>query len=201
MGGGVGTVNLEEHRSVVDGLLADRRLADASVREETDALDETKARVASFGEAQTIVQGIAQTLQQRAHEKVAGVVTQCLNAVFEDAYEFRIRFDRKRGKTEARLTFVRDGLVLDDPLNEVGGGVIDVAALALRLAYLLLSRPPRRKLVVLDEPFRNIRGCGNKRRIRRMLLELADRIGFQFVLNVDADAYPEFRLGTVVELS
>jgi ABC-type sulfate/molybdate transport systems ATPase subunit len=85
-------------------------------------------------------------------------------------------------------------------MEEVGGGVIDVAAFALRLACVMLSRPKSRKMLILDEPLKNVRGVENRRRVRGMLLELAERMGFQFVLNVDADAYPEFALGKIVEL-
>jgi ABC-type uncharacterized transport system YnjBCD ATPase subunit len=93
--------------------------------------------------------------------------------------------------------FIKDGVVLDDPLNEVGGGVIDVASLALRLSCILLMRPPMRRLLVLDEPFSNIRGESNKARTREMLQMLATEMGIQIVINTDIPAY---RLGTVVEL-
>lgn len=146
-------------------------------------------------------QGIAQDVQQQAHKRIASVVTRCLAAVFDDPYEFRLDFDRKRGKTEARMVFSRDGLESDDPTNEIGGGVIDVAALALRLSAVMLVKPARRRLLVLDEPFRNVRGRGNRKRVRKMLTELATECGFQFVLNVDADSYPEFALGKIVDLS
>ncbi len=120
-----------------------------------------------------------------------------MSVVFDDPYEFRIRFDRKRGKTEARLEFVRDGKVRDDPLNEVGGGVVDVAALALRLACLMSFKPPKRRLLVLDEPFSYIRGVGNRKRVREMLVKLAEELKVQFVLSTDI---PEFRLGKIIDI-
>ncbi len=191
---------LSNPRERVDELTTRRRIASESADRERAELEAGRSHLEAVGTARGIVQGVAQTVQQRAHGQIAAVVTRCLAAVFDDPYEFKIRFDRKRGKTEAVLAFERDGLILEDPLNEVGGGVVDVAALALRLACIMLSRPPRRRLLVLDEPFRNVRGVGNKRRMRRMLLRLAEDTGFQIVLNVDADAYPEFRLGKVIEL-
>ncbi len=192
--------DIHSHTKRVHRLKVEHAQAREFVRTEEEALEEVKQRVEDTLEAQTIVQHVAQALQQRIHQQIAGVVTQCLNAVFDEPYEFKIRFDRKRGQTEAQLVFVRDGLELDDPLNEVGGGVVDVAALALRLACLLLSRPQRRRLLVLDEPLRNVRGKQNRQRVRDMLLEVAERMDFQFVLNVDSDAYPEFALGQLVAI-
>jgi len=164
---------------------------------ETRELKGTKKEEHDVRSAQKHVQMVCKAIQQKVHTQIADVVTRCLGAVFEDPYDFRVRFDEKRGRTEASLVFVRDGIELDDPLNEVGGGVIDVAALALRLAAILLSRPVKRRLVILDEPFSNIRGKGNKARTRKMLQNLADNLGFQIIINTDIEAY---RLGKVVEV-
>ena len=189
--------DLADYRRKVDKLGADHRLAVATAERERVALSDATRKKETAIEAQRIVQAIAQALQQRAHDKIAKVVTRCLEAVFDDPYEFRIRFDTKRGKTEARLVFVRNEKEFDDPLNEVGGGVVDVASLALRLACIVLAKPPRRRLVVLDEPFSHVRGKGNRERTGRMLSKLAEDMGFQIVLCTDIPAY---RLGTVIEL-
>jgi len=189
--------DLRSYRRAVDALKARLRLAEGRAGLESAALERAEGRAADAAEARGIVQAVAQSLQQRAHANIARVVSRCLDAVFDDPYEFRIDFDRKRGKTEARMVFVRGGVELDDPLNEVGGGVVDVAAFALRLACLLLSRPRRRRLLVLDEPWRNVRGAGNRARTRTMMERLAAEMGVQIVLNTDV---PEYRLGKVIEL-
>ena len=190
-------MTLECYRQKVDKLASQHSLAVQQVEQEEAALSRSKGAVEATEEAQRIVQAIAQTLQQQAHQKIAEVVSRCLSAVFEQPYEFRIRFDRKRGKTEARMEFVRDGLVLDDPLNSVGGGVVDVCGLALRLACVLLARPPHRRFLCLDEPFRFVRGKGNRERTRRMLQGIAEELGVQFLICTDIPAY---RLGKVIEI-
>jgi len=191
-------IDLTIYKRKAERVIVELQLAKQTTAQETAALAVAKDGVDNLLEAQEVVTYIAQTIQQQVHGRVSQIVTRCLNAVFEDPYEFKIRFDRKRGKTEARMVLVRDGEELDDPLNEVGGGVVDVVSLALRLAHLLLSRPARRRLVVLDEPFSAIRGAGNKKRTREMLLKLAEELGFQFVLNSEIQAY---QMGNVVELS
>jgi len=188
---------IDRSRRLINRLLQQRHAAGETARREDEILKEISARLAGVLEAQAVVRAIAQEIQQRAHGRIASVVSRCLEAVFDDPYEFRIEFEQKRGKTEAVLEFVRDDKVFREPLNEVGGGVIDVAAFALRLAVVMLSRPVLRRVLVLDEPFKNIRGAENRARTRRMLEMLADELGFQFVLNTDI---PEYRLGTVVEM-
>jgi hypothetical protein len=193
-------MTLTKYRSRVDQLLTKKRLAEERVDIERKALKEAILEGGAIEESQDIAQRVAQSIQQQAHQKISSLVTRCLEAVFDDPYEFLIKFERKRGKTEAQLTLIRNGREFGDPKGEVGGGVVDVASLALRLACVMLSKPKRRKLLVLDEPFRNVRGRQNKQRLRQLLLELADELGFQFILNVDAEAYPEFALGKIIEL-
>ncbi len=189
--------SLDDYRRVAVRLGERHRAAVEEVNRGEFYLQVAEQTVADAELAQDIVQEISRAFQQRVHERIAGVVTTCLNAVFDEPYEFSIRFDSKRGKTEARMVFARDGVELDDPLNEIGGGVVDVVALALRLSCLLLSRPPLRRVVFLDEPFRFVRGEENKARTRRMMERLADDLGFQFVVNTDIRA---FQIGKVVEL-
>lgn len=181
-------------------LIGRRNTARTSLVEAEDELDEAEDELIATRAAQGVLQSIAETIQQKASSKIAQIVTRCLSAVFDDPYAFRIVCEQKRGKTEARLVFVRDGHELDNPEFDVGGGCIDVAAFALRLASLLLSRPPTRRLLVLDEPFKCIRGKDNRQRVRSLLVALAEEFDVQFILNVDIDAYPEFCLGKVVEL-
>jgi len=190
---------LELYREKVNELVIEHRQAKSSVIQEEEELEKTNEKLEYTLEAQAISQVIAQSLQEKAQNQIARVVSQCLQAVFpNDPYDFEIRLEMKRGKTEAKLVFIRDGIELDDPLNQVGGGVIDVASLGLRLACILLLRPAPRRLLVLDEPFSNIRGEENRSRTRQMLIALAEEMGLQIIINTDI---PNYRLGTVVELT
>ena len=103
--------------------------------------------------ARTILQDIAQQVQQAAHGRVAEIVTTALRTVFGDEYEFQINFTMNRNKTEAEPVIVKNGQELS-PLAATGGGVVDVAAFALRIACISLTRPHIRPLIVLDEPFK-----------------------------------------------
>lgn len=160
--------------------IAAHTAAAASVKLERDGLDKATDAVAAADSALAVVTDIAQHTQQQAHRAIAGVVSRCLAAVFDNPYEFVIHFERKRDKTEARLAFVRDGVEVS-PLDAAGGGVVDVAAFALRLAAIVLHQPPVRRLVVLDEPFKFVH-ADNLPRVRALLDHLAAEMGIQFVL-------------------
>lgn len=189
-------LTLKKHREIVDRLLVEQRRAKERVLAYKRDLRDARATLETAQEAQTIIQQVAQQVQQQAHAKIAHVVTTCLESVFPDPYEFRIRFDRKRGRTEAQLLLYRDGLLLEDPLDESSGGVLDVAAFALRLACLVLSKPPRRRLLVLDEPFKHL-SRENRPRVRGMLETLSKEMGVQIILVTHDE---EFQVGRVIDL-
>lgn len=127
---------------------------------------------------------------------MAKVVSSALATVFDEPYTFHIEFEQKRGKTEARLVFMRDGIEFN-PKECSGGGVLDVAAFALRLACLILARPEARRVVVLDEPMKFVNGDENQARVGSMLLQMAEKTGFQFII-VSDDEW--LKIGKVIEL-
>ncbi len=188
---------ISDYRRKVNSLLLARQQALSDVSRESKELDRIGLGIESVSAGQVLVQKIAQTIQQKVQEKISGIVNRCLAAVFDEPYTFSIEFDRKRNKTEARMVFSRDGGELDDPLNEIGGGVVDVTTFALRVACILMSRPALRRVLFLDEPWKNIRGKVYKARTRQMLEKLVKDLEFQVLLNTDI---PEYQLGTVIQL-
>jgi len=146
-------------------------------------------------QAQEILQFVAQGIQQQAHEKISVVVSSCLSAVFEDPYEFKILFERKRGRTEATLLFTRRGMDVD-PLSATGGGVVDVAAFALRIACLMLHRPRLSKVVVLDEPFKFV-SAEYREAVRAMLENLSKDLGIQIIMVTHSE---EYEIGRIIKL-
>lgn len=190
-------MNFRKIRRLADRLSLQLKQASQTLRSERKAIREQRHLVSRALKSQVIVQTVAQQVQKQAHERIAAVVSRCLKAVFDDPYRFKIVFDRKRGKTEARLVFVRKDLELD-PIDGCGGGVIDVAAFALRLACLMLRKPQRRRLLVLDEPFKFVSDKKEYRsRVRDLLETLADEMKVQFAI-VTHD--PTLEIGKVVEI-
>lgn len=182
-------------KSVIDDLY--RRHTDAIntlLRIKTE-IREAKRELASVQTAQEIAQAVAAIVQQQAHERIAGIVSKCLAIVFEEPYEFRINFEQKRGKTEARLVFLRDGHELD-PMEDSGLGVVDVAAFALRLASLVLTRPVKRRTIIMDEPMKFVSRDYHSR-IRTMLSMLSEELNVQVILVTHIEA---LQMGKVVEL-
>jgi DNA repair exonuclease SbcCD ATPase subunit len=171
------------------------QLAKAKVKEEHENFISANDKIANIEQAQRLIQRGAQTVQQQAHKRIASVVSKCLESILDEPYDFRINFERKRGKTEARLVFYRDGIEFD-PLSSTGGGVVDIAAFALRVACIMLERPAKRRLLVLDEPFKFV-SEQYRDRIRLMLETLAEEMQVQFIIVTHID---ELKTGTIIDL-
>ena len=167
------------------------------VKEEKTSLLKASDHLSSCEEARKLVQIAAQAIQNKVHQKLSSVVTRCLKAVFgEEGYEFRINFLQKRGKTEAQLVFLRNGKEVD-PTFSSGGGVLDVASFALRLSCLMLYKPPKRKFLSLDEPWKHL-SSEYRPAVKTLIETLAKELDFQFLIVTHS---PEFAFGNVVEIT
>lgn len=183
-------------RDRLQRLLARRQSALETVSREKDSVASLEQKLADTLQAQQVVKDVAEAVQKEAHERVASIVTQCLKAVFgEDAYTFEIRFVQRRNKTEADLVLRRGDLVLS-PLEEAGGGVCDIVALALRIAALVLAQPRRRQFLALDEPLKHLSG-NHREAVASLLEQLSEELGIQMLLITH---FTEFQVGRVIEL-
>lgn len=186
---------IRAYRNKLDRFLADFRHAKKSVSEERESLEEVRDRLETINQAQSLVQSAAEQIQNTAHQQLASVVTRCLQTIFGDEYSFRIHFEKKRGRTEAGLVFVKDGMEVD-PLLASGGGVVDVASLALRLSCLTLMQPRKRKVVILDEPLKAVSPNFHPI-IRKMIESLSQDLGYQFII---VTQIPTLRVGKITEI-
>ncbi len=191
-------MNLIKTRKKVNSLLGDLRIAKQTCSKEQQKLTDAEDYLTFVEEAQRAVQQVAQEIQQLVHKRIAGVVDKSLKAVFvgDDIYGFKIRFDRKRGKTDAILIITKNGHEVEDPLNADSGGVVDVAAFTLRTSCIVLAKPNLRRFLALDEPFKFV--SKEYRNNVRMLLEgLAKDFKFQYLLVTHE---PSYQIGKVIEL-
>lgn len=187
--------DLRDYREKLDADIQDRDYWNKQVSELEDKLQESDASLIVKRAALDNLVHCAMQVQESIQVKVAKLVSDCLEYVFEEPYEFRIVFEEKRNTTEARLVFMRDGEEIE-PMSASGGGVIDVAAFGLRLACLMLTTPTVRPLMVMDEPFRFL-SVQYRDRVRSLIEQLAEEYDCQFIIVTHMD---ELRIGTVVDL-
>jgi len=186
-------------RSKANILLAELKHAERRAAEEKSAVADAEESLQASMEALELTQRVAEKIQNQVHQRIAGVVTSCLRSVFGDGSEFRIEFTRARNKTEANLSFWKDGFE-ESPMDASSGGKVDLAALALRIAVLRLKRPAVRQLVVADEPLKHL----SKDLVplaRELIVKLAKDLGIQFIITTHNEALEcgkVIRIGEVI---
>ena len=165
-----------------------------ALHEQALILDEQRLKIDQ--EVQKIIQNVSEGLFKQFHTQIDQIVNKCLRVVFGNIYRFSIRFEQKRGKVEASLVFSRQGHTLEDPANESGGGVLDVASFALRLACLRMSPDKPAPVLIQDEPWRFVSKEYSKK-LPALLEMLTEELGFQFIIITHNKT---LEIGNVIEI-
>lgn len=145
-----------------------------------EELSDLKRRQKNLDECQAIIQQVAQSTQKNIEYRISEIVSLALDAVFDDPYQFAIEFVQKRGRTEAEIYFMKNGEKFY-PMDDSGGGAVDVASFALRVALWNIGKPKTRNTILLDEPFRFL-SKDLQSRAGDMLSEISKKLGLQFIL-------------------
>lgn len=140
-----------------------------------------EARKADIEEATALIQEVARSTQNRLQQRFQDIVQSALDCVFQDTYTFKLEFIAKRGKTEVDMWLDKDGTRMDI-VDSNGGGVVDVICFALRIVCLTLSTTDR--VLILDEPFKHLRGDARKR-LGELVRSISDKIGIQIIMVAD----------------
>lgn len=148
-------MNLQELRKIIERKKGHRKEIQNLIGDLKRDIKLAKERLEIIEEAQVIIKEVAQETQKQLEHRVSEIVTLALSTVFgETAYEFGMRFVPKRGKTEAELFFVKNGREVEP--DDVGGGVINIASFALRVALWSIQSPRSDNVMEFDEPFKDL---------------------------------------------
>jgi len=153
-------------------------LLDISVKEKEHKRNERKLK--HHEAAKEIIREIGIKMQQQLQYHISDITSLALGAVFDDPYELEVEFIQRRNKTECDIYFTRGGNRIN-PLAASGGGAVDVAAFALRIASWSLQHPHTRNTVILDEPMRFV-SEDLKDKASQMIKEVSDKLGIQFII-------------------
>lgn len=157
---------------------AQRRFVEGQIERAEVRKKEAMERQQNALMAKGLVLSVAQQTQANIGTRISSLVSLALAAVFDDPYQFKVAFVQRRGVTEADLLFVKDDNAAD-PMSSAGGGALDIASFALRLAVWSLAKT--RPLFILDEPFRNL-SLDLQAKAGLMLKSLSEKLGIQVIM-------------------
>jgi len=145
-----------------------------------DKLDELAIRSIAIEEAQVFIQTVARSTQEQLKFNLEPIVQILLDATFPGKYTFVIDFTIERNRTAVRLLYrTKDGHDRD-PLKQNGGGIVDLTAMALRLALWSIGKTDN--VIILDEPLKNLQPVELNRLGFEVIKNLSKKLGLQFII-------------------
>lgn len=152
-------------------------------------IKQTKRDLHRNEQAREIIRKVGLETQKQLQYQISDITSLALEAVFDDPYQLIAEFVQRRNKTECDLFFTRNDHKIN-PLEASGFGAIDVAAFALRVASWCMQTPHTRNVLVLDEPFKHLKGKEENLRVLQMIKQISTKInkkngGLQIIMISD----------------
>ena len=141
---------------------------------------------AAFEDVQRLIQETAQEVQEGIRFHIQDIVQHALDAIFGDTYKFLVEFTVSRGRTEARLLVEKGGNVMDDLMEDEGGTLVQIVAMALRIAVWTLA--PTDNVLIFDEPGNQV-SAQYKPVFAEIIRGLSQRLGIQILMVSHDDTY------------
>lgn len=136
-----------------------------------------------YEKARIIIQEVGLKTQQRLQYNISEITSLALEAIMPDPYEVVINFVERRGTTECDITFLRKEMEIDP--SSSGGGAQDIASFALRVASWSMRTPRNNNVLLLDEPFKHLKGESANEAMLSVVKQISERIGIQVVMISD----------------
>jgi DNA repair exonuclease SbcCD ATPase subunit len=177
--------NTRDLRAKLERLKGQRDQLQRTITALTDQLRLDKRQASRVRRALEIVKGVGIATQQQLEYHLTEQVSLAMEAVFDAPYRLAVHFEEKRGRTEVALMFARNDMEFP-PIGSAGGGTIDVAAFALRVAYWSMRRDKAvASILLLDEPFSQLKGEDANRRALAIVQELSHKLHLQILMVSD----------------
>lgn len=136
----------------------------------------------------TEIKRINNDLQSDTINKICKIVTSAYQFIFQNNDEFVIETNFSTKIPSAKFyikTLKGDEHILLDPIEEDGGGKVDVISFGLRIAGILLIKPKLNKVLVLDEQLKFLSASSSgslyKERAAQFLKKIGEDYGIQII--------------------
>lgn len=176
-------MTLQQLRYRLEQKKGERLQIERSIASLQEQIQEGKKALRAHERARSILQEVGVKTQEQLSYNISTIASLALETVFDIPYELQLEFIQRRNKTECDIYFVRDGVKID-PYSG-GGGAIDVAAFALRVALWTMHQPRTRPVLILDEPFKHLKGEEANRKMLEMVSKISKKLGIQIIMVSD----------------
>ena len=176
---------MNTYRNKLEQLKGRKKTIEDTISENKNKLRREKRQNSNYDKALQIVKEVGLKTQQQLSHNISDLVTMALESVFtEEPYKFKVDFIERRDKTECDLLFERNDNLIK-PLDASGYGAVDVASFALRIVSWSMKTPHSRNVLILDEPFKHLKGEEANKQMLKMVKEISTKLGIQIIMVSD----------------
>ena len=172
---------LRQIRTFCDRESGALRTIETALEDHQAELDQMERGLEDSQKAAEIIHAVAKSTQEELEFHLSDIVTMAMRGVFENGPSLSVSFVSRRGQIEVDMGFEEDGHI-GDPLNDDGGGLVDVAAVALRFSCWTLNRKRTRPVIILDEPLKWLKGSDLPYKGARIIKEISEKLGLQIIM-------------------
>ena len=172
--------DIKAMRSELDRRRGQQRQTEKNLQDSSARVINYETSLHRHEKAREIVKEVGLKTQQALAFHISDISSLALQAVFSDPYDLEVEFVQRRNKTECDLWFVKNGEKMT-PMDASGGGAVDVAAFALRVASWSMMVPRTRPVIFLDEPMRFL-SSDLQPKASEMINQLSEKLGLQFII-------------------
>jgi DNA repair exonuclease SbcCD ATPase subunit len=171
-------MNIEQYKTKYNQYIGRRDQLEKNLQIEEGKKERFTIRGKAIENIQALIQHTAKETQDQLCYHIEDLVQSAIDSCFPGKYDFFVKFEIKRGKTEARMYLEKNGEEID-PQEATGGGLVDIVSFALRLVTWSLSNTA--PILLLDEPFKwlsaNLRPLAGE-----MLKSLSSKLKLQIIM-------------------
>lgn len=113
-------------------------------------IDQKSQTKTAYQKADKVFEELIRRLNDSSITMVESLVTEGLSTIFEKPFEFKIRVEQKRGVLAYFPVLLEQGEELNI-MDSRGGGIVAVTSILMRIVTILVSNPPLKRLLILDE--------------------------------------------------
>lgn len=137
--------------------------------------------LASIEEAQKIIQSVSIEIQKQIKYNIENIINSAIESIFEKKYIFKLEFVVRRNTTEIDILLESNEGVIETPVNSIGGGLIDIISISLRLAFWALFAKKKNNTIILDEPFKFL-SKSFQSKAGEMIKKVSEMLGLQLII-------------------
>lgn len=180
-------MDIPQLKKELDRKVLELEILEADSSKLTIAIAQNKHRIEILEKCRLLILQVGNDTQNELKNIIESTVTLALQSVYGFKYKFMVKFNYdKRDQLEVSFFIDKNGLILEPRKDTVGYGLVDICSFSLRMVMWMLGNPQTHAIMIMDEPFKNIRP-NMIIRAYEMVKQISEMLSMQFIIATHID--------------